>query len=56
MNRKDVKIALIMLIIALFGISLLPIFSPVMSIIIQLVGSVMIGWWTGTGIVKIWYK
>jgi hypothetical protein len=56
MNRKDVKIALIMLIIALFGISLLPIFSPVMSIIRQLIGSVMIGWWTGTGIVKIWYK
>jgi hypothetical protein len=56
MNRKNVKIALIMLVIALFGISLLPIFSPVMFIIKQLIGSIMIGWWTGMGIAKIWYK
>jgi hypothetical protein len=50
---KAVKIALIVSLIAVFGISLLPMFSPVMNVIRQLVGSAMIGWWTGTGISKI---
>jgi len=53
---KEVKIALIVLIVALFGITLLPMFSPVTNIIRMLIGSCMIGWWTGKGIVKIWYK
>jgi hypothetical protein len=56
MNRKSVKIALIMLIVALFGISLLPMFSPVTNIVRMLIGSAMIGWWTGRGIFKIWHK
>ena len=50
---KAVKIVLIVSLIAVFGISLLPMFSPVMNIIRQLVGSAMIGWWTGTAISKI---
>ena len=53
---KEVKIALIVLIVALFGITLLPMFSPIVNIIRMLIGGVMIGWWTGTGIVKIWSK
>ena len=53
---KAIKIALIVSLIAVFGISLLPMFSPVMNVIRQVVGSCMIGWWTGTGIVKIWSK
>jgi len=56
MRKKALKIALIMCIVALFVVSLLPMFSPVMSIVRQVVGSAMIGWWSGTGIVKIWYK
>ena len=53
---KEVKIALIVLIVALFGITLLPMFSPIVNIIRMLIGSCMIGWWTGKGLVKIWYK
>jgi len=50
---KAVKIALIVSLIVVFGISLLPMFSPVMNVIRQVVGSCMIGWWTGTAISKI---
>jgi hypothetical protein len=50
---KAIKIALIVSLIVVFGISLLPMFSPVMNVVRQLVGSCMIGWWTGTGISKI---
>jgi hypothetical protein len=53
---KAIKIALIASLIAVFGISLLPMFSPVTNIIRMLIGSLMIGWWTGKGITKIWYK
>jgi len=53
---KAIKIALIASLIAVFGISLLPMFSPVMSLIRQLVGSFLIGWWAGRGIVNIWSK
>ena len=53
---KAVKIALIVSLIGLFAITLLPMFSPITNIIRMLIGSCMIGWWTGTGIVKIWYK
>jgi hypothetical protein len=50
---KAIKIALVVFLIVLFGVSLLPMFSPVMNIVRQLVGSAMIGWWTGGGIAKI---
>ena len=50
---KAVKIALIVSLVVVFGISLLPMFSPVMNVIRQLIGSFMIGWWTGKGISKI---
>jgi len=53
---KAIKIALIASLIAVLGISLLPMFSPVMNLIKMLIGSLMIGWWTGKGITKIWYK
>jgi hypothetical protein len=53
---KAVKIALIVSLIAVFGISLLPMFSPIMNVIRMFVGCFMIGWWTGKGIIKIWYK
>ena len=50
---KAVKIALIVSLVVVFGISLLPMFSPVMNVIRMLIGSAMIGWWTGKGISKI---
>jgi polyferredoxin len=50
---KAIKIALVVFLIVLFGVSLLPMFSPVMNVVRQLVGSAMIGWWTGGGIAKI---
>jgi archaellum biogenesis protein FlaJ (TadC family) len=53
---KAVKIALIVSLIVVFGISLLPMFSPIMKVIRIFVGSIMIGVWTGKGIVNIWYK
>ena len=53
---KAVKIALIVSLIVLFGVSLLPIFSPVMNVIRQVIGSCMIGWWTGKCISNILNK
>jgi len=53
---KAVKIALIVCLIGVFGISLLPMFSPITNVIRMLIGGCMIGWWTGASIVKIWYK
>jgi polyferredoxin len=55
-NKKPVKIALITLILLVFLISLLPQFGPILNIVRMLVGSAMIGWWTGTLCVKIWNK
>ena len=56
LNKKPVKVALMICLIALFSITLCPALSPVINIIRQLVGSCVIGWWTGKGLVKIWYK
>jgi hypothetical protein len=53
---KAIKIALIVFLIVLFGISLLPMFNPVMNVIRQVIGSCMIGWWTGKGISNILNK
>ena len=53
---KAMKIALMALIVIAFGITLLPMFNPVMNVIRMFVGSVMIGWWTGRGLIKIWDK
>ena len=53
---KAMKIAMITVIVTVFVITLLPMFSPVVNGIRMLIGSCMIGWWTGRGIVKIWYK
>lgn len=53
---KAIKIALIVSLVVVFGISLLPMFSPVTNIVRMLIGSAMIGWWTGIGVVKIWSK
>jgi len=53
---KSVKIALITLITLVFLISLLPQFGPVVNIVRMLVGSCMIGWWTGTLCMTIWHK
>jgi hypothetical protein len=56
LNKKPVKAALTLLLIALFSITLCPVYSPVINIIRMFVGSCVIGWWTGKGLVKIWYK
>lgn len=53
---KAAKIALMALIVIAFAITLLPMFSPVVNVIRMLIGSCMIGWWTGRGLVTIWYK
>ena len=53
---KAMKIALITVIVTVFVVTLLPMFSPIINVIRMFVGSCMIGWWTGRGIIKIWYK
>ena len=53
---KAMKIALITVIVIVFVVTLLPMFSPIMNVIRMFVGCFMIGWWTGKGIIKIWYK
>ena len=53
---KSVKIALITLIVLVFLITLCPVYDPIVNVIRMLVGSCMIGWWTGKGIIKIWNK
>ena len=53
---KAAKIALMVLIVIAFAITLLPMFSPITNVIRMFVGSCMIGWWTGRGLVTIWYK
>ena len=53
---KAAKIALILLIVTVFVITFLPMFSPITNVIRMFVGSCMIGWWTGRGLVTIWYK
>jgi hypothetical protein len=53
---KAVKIALIVCLVVLFAVSLHPTFSPIMNVIRMITGCFMIGWWTGKGIIKIWYK
>jgi hypothetical protein len=56
LNKKSIKITLTLLLITLFSVTLCPALSPVINIIRQLVGSCVIGWWTGTVLAKIWYK
>ena len=56
LDKKAVKVVLTLLLITLFSITLCPALSPVINIIRQLVGSCVIGWWTGKGLVKIWYR
>ena len=56
LNKKSIKIVLTLCLITLFSITLCPAYSPVINIIRQLVGSCVIGWWTGTYIAKIWCK
>jgi hypothetical protein len=53
---KAMKIALITVIVIVFVVTLLPMFSPIMNVIRTIVGCFMIGWWTGKGIIKIWDK
>jgi hypothetical protein len=53
---KAVKITLIVCLIVIFAVSLHPTFSPIIKVIRGLIGSFMIGWWTGKGIIEIWYK
>lgn len=53
---KAMKIALITVIVTVFVVTLLPMFSPVVNAIRTVIGSCMIGWWTGRGIINIWYK
>jgi hypothetical protein len=55
-NKKVVKVALTICLIALFSITLCPALSPVINIVRMFVGSCIIGWWTGTGLAKIWFK
>lgn len=55
-NKKVVKAVLAICLIALFLITLCPAFSPVVNIVRQLIGSCVIGWWTGKYLVKLWYK
>jgi hypothetical protein len=56
LNKKSIKVALTLLLITLFSVTLCPALSPVINIVRMFVGSCVIGWWTGTGLVKIWYK
>jgi hypothetical protein len=56
LDKKAVKIALTLLLITLFSITLCPALSPVINIVRMFVGSCIIGWWTGKGLVKIWYR
>ena len=56
LDKKAVKVALTLLLITLFSITLCPAFSPVINIVRMFVGSCIIGWWTGKGLVKIWYR
>ena len=53
---KAVKIALMVSLVVLFAVTLCPVYSPVINVIRQLIGGCMIGWWTGKGLVSIWYK
>lgn len=53
MKIKAMKIALVTLIVIAFAVTLLPMFSPVVNVIRTVIGSCMIGWWTGKGISKI---
>jgi hypothetical protein len=53
---KSVKIALITLIVLVFLMTLCPVYDPIVNVVRMFVGSCMIGWWTGRGIMKIWYK
>jgi hypothetical protein len=56
LDKKAVKVALTLLLITLFSITLCPALSPVINIVRMFVGSCIIGWWTGTGLAKIWFK
>ena len=56
LDKKAVKVALTICLIALFSITLCPALSPVINIVRMFVGSCIIGWWTGKGLVKIWYR
>jgi hypothetical protein len=56
LDKKAVKVALTLLLITLFSITLCPALSPVINIVRMFVGSCIIGWWTGKGLVKIWYR
>lgn len=56
LNKKAIKMALTVCLIALFSLTLCPAYSLVVNVIRQLVGSCVIGWWTGKYLVKIWYK
>ena len=56
LNKKSIKIALTLCLITLFSITLCPVYSPIVNVIRQIVGSYVIGWWTGKCIAKIWYK
>ena len=55
-NKKPVKITLITLIVLVFLVSLCPLYLPIVEPIRLMIGSFMIGWWTGRCIMKIWYK
>jgi hypothetical protein len=56
LDKKAVKVALTLLLVTLFSITLCPALSPVINIVRMFVGSCIIGWWTGKGLVKIWYR
>ena len=55
-NKKPVKITLITLIALVFLMTLCPVYLPIVEPIRLVIGSFMMGWWTGRGIMKIWYK
>jgi len=56
LNKKSIKVALTLLLITLFSVTLCPALSPVINIVRMFVGSCVIGWWTGKGLAKIWYR
>jgi hypothetical protein len=56
LNKKSIKVALTLLLVTLFSTTLCPALSPVINIVRMFVGSCIIGWWTGKGLVKIWYR
>jgi len=56
LDKKSIKVALTLLLITLFSVTLCPALSPVINIVRMFVGSCIIGWWTGKGLVKIWYR